>query len=850
MDDDTHNIKVVAGPGSGKTTLILEKVHKLVKKGVKPNRILIITYTNKAAKDLERKISKKIKEKGFYVSTVHGFCTRFMREYPIYFKNYKGFRVLDELGQLLFIVKWNKSIRTEETGRIEPLKLRNYFGRIKDNYSKDIFRKIEHAIKKSYFSYCSKLNEEKRMDFGDLINTVIEAISTNKPLQEIAKEKFDYIFIDEYQDINRNQEELVKLFLKTETKLMVVGDKNQSIYGFRGSDVRIFDNFEKSFTNTKTYNLMKNYRSNWKIINLSNKFLGLTDKNGIIGNRDKGDGGLTKEGPKVTIKEYPDELCEATETIRYIKKLKDEKTITNYSDVAILLRSVKGDSKRFIKAMEEMGIPYEVIGDGGLFELDYIKEVLNCFCQLSEKDSIKNDLLGIDFERIDIMDIIPKGPLAIFYKLIEKSKYFQEAILNNEESKLFNLGKFSRIISTYCENFNFDRNGKYLLTFYQNITRIEPEFLDTEQPKNEFDNSVKILTLHKAKGLEFPLVVIPGVNKGKYKIKNGDFISDLFKYYDPKEDMQRAFYVAITRAKQKLIISYFDNPSDYIAQLITNQSIIFFEKHNQARLFDKNQEELELMSSQPEKEVLELTYYKLIEFWKCPFAYKLRFHYDLLIPRTFMFTYGSTLHTLLYHLNLAIKNNSSYDISRLILEKVPNPLLKFNFKLLLENYLSEFKNELNQIIAIEKPFEFSLGESIINGRMDLVVKNKDGKYAIIEFKSGTWSEEKEVQTKKQINLYALSQDENEVTEGIIYFFGTSGKRVDFKINKKQTELEIYAAISKIRNRDFIQNNQKCEDCVFNDYPICPYNAFKDKSYQKIRDSDAEDDEKQDFCCEV
>jgi DNA helicase II / ATP-dependent DNA helicase PcrA len=585
LGDDSHNIRVVAGPGSGKTTLILEKAHDLVKKGVSPNKILIITYTNKAAEDIERKISKKINEKGFYVSTFHGFCTRFMRENPSFFKVYRGFKVLDELGQLLFIVKWNKIIRTESTQTVEPLKLRNYFGRIKDNYTIEELKIIEHPIKESYFNYCDKLHEQKRMDFGDLINVVSNTILQDKLLQKVAQEKFDYIFVDEYQDINKNQEKLLKLFLKPKTKLMVVGDKNQSIYGFRGSDIRIFESFENSFKKTKSYLLTKNYRSTWKIINLSNNYMELTDTTKISGNSDNEDGQLTKEGNKITIKEYPDKNKEALETITQIKKWKKENKINNFSDVAILLRSVKGDSQRFIEVMDKFDIPYEVIGDGGLFELPYIRAVLDCYKQLAEKDKVINEYLEIDIDRFDISDKISKGPLAIYYRIIEKSKRLQEAIRNNDEKILTNLGKFSKIISTYCENFNFDRNGDYLLTFYTNLSRIDVEFLDTEQPNMEYNNSVKILTLHKSKGLEFPLVIIPGINKDNYKIKNIDYISELFNYYNPKDDMRRAFYVAMTRAKQKLILSYYNNPAEYITNILGQQDLVFYEKHNQSRLF-------------------------------------------------------------------------------------------------------------------------------------------------------------------------------------------------------------------------------------------------------------------------
>jgi hypothetical protein len=213
-----------------------------------------------------------------------------------------------------------------------------------------------------------------------------------------------------------------------------------------------------------------------------------------------------------------------------------------------------------------------------------------------------------------------------------------------------------------------------------------------------------------------------------------------------------------------------------------------------------------------------------------------------------MLTYGSILHSLLYHINLAIKNKEKYDIDTIIQEKVPRTLSHFNFRPLIENYLNTFKDELNQIVSIEKPFEFSLGDSIINGRMDLLVKNKNGKYAIVEFKSGTWDYQKEDDTRKQVNLYALSEYNYDITEGIIYFFGSGGKRIDFKITKKQTELEIYDAISKISVGKFDKDIRSCANCVFNDYPICPYKSSKNPNTQK--DSDDEDEEKRDSCSEL
>ena len=209
LRDRQNNIKVVAGPGSGKTTLIIEKIKRLIDKGIKPNKILVITYTNKAADDLERKIQQRMPEqKGFYISTIHGFCTRFIREYSEFFKEYRDFFVLDELSQFLFIVKNINLLKNEDLPYMKNIvfSLKNYFGRIKDNYSLDEINLKEHPIKKSYLDYCNQLDLEKRFDFGDLINIVIKEINSNGELRNIIAKKFEYMFIDEYQDVNKNQE--------------------------------------------------------------------------------------------------------------------------------------------------------------------------------------------------------------------------------------------------------------------------------------------------------------------------------------------------------------------------------------------------------------------------------------------------------------------------------------------------------------------------------------------------------------------------------------------------------------------------------------------------------------------
>jgi DNA helicase-2/ATP-dependent DNA helicase PcrA len=842
--DNEHNIKVVAGPGSGKTTLILEKVRRLVEAGVNPERILIITYTNRAADDLEYRLSKIVKQSNVYLHTFHGFCRRFLYENPIYFRHYKGFKILDELGQLLFIVKFNREIKATTTNSISPNDLMDLFGRIKDNFQSEELEKLDHPLKPALITYCRKLNEEKKLDFGDLINVVIDEMRKNKKLADVAIRKFDYIFIDEYQDANRNQEKLVRYFLNKKTKLFVVGDRNQSIYGFRGSDITLFDTFEKRFDNVKIYRLSKNFRSTQEIISLSNRFLSIPEIHAVQGNSDPTDGPININGSKPFLIEYDDEKNEAEKTVEDIKDHIDRKIVKQYSDIAILLKSVRKDSKRFISYLDKYNIPYEIVGDGGLFEREDIRGILDCINQLGKGEiRIVNAPLKVNVPASSFNDAIKSGPLSVVYKIVEHSRYYREAILHDDDKALFNLGKLSKILTTQVDTFGFDRSGKYIAGLYDNLIKINPAFLDSEQPKFDVDNSVKILTLHKAKGLEFPVVYVCGLNKDNYKINSKDNLSSLFPNYKPTDDMWRALYVAISRPKQRLVVSYYQNPADYVQPM--KSELVYFKKYGQQSLLAHLPAEQPIASEQIDPEPIKLTYYKLNEFIKCPFAYKLRYYYEFQIPRSFTFTYGSILHSLLYHLNLSIKSKIKPNLEEII-SKTPSQLAKFDFHRPIVNYLSLFKDKLDNIHSVEPPFEFTISDAIISGRMDMVIMD-DGLYKIVEFKSGKWNIEREKNAIKQVSLYALSNQELNIKNGIIYFFDPGGRLIETTIDVSVAKKELEQAISTISKRQFKPNTKQCQNCVFKKYRICPY-------YKNNGDGEADTDDldasQQDFSGEI
>lgn len=850
LRDQQNNIKVVAGPGSGKTTLIIEKIKRLIDEGVKPNKILLITYTNKAADDLERKIQQKMPEqKGFYISTIHSFCTRFIREYSEFFKEYRGYLVLDELSQFLFIVKNINLIKNEDLPYMTNivLSLKNYFGRIKDNYSLDEFNHKDHPIKKSYLDYCNQLDFEKRLDFGDLISVVIKVINDNRELRDKIIDKFEYMFIDEYQDVNKNQEKLIKLFHNKNNKVMVVGDVNQSIYGFRGADVTIFQNFENSFNkfyNVKEYNLKINFRSTENIINLSNKFLNLAKDKKIIGNNDKSVGDLTQKGVKSKLFIYDDKQQEAKELCKYIKKLHDDKIIKKYSDVAILFRSVKKDAKRFMDELDAEEIKYEVLGDGSLFTLDYIDALLNCYNNLAQNEDIDNSFLGIQIKKeSDLYNkLLESKPLSVIFKLLESSNFIKKSIKENDDIILFNIAKLTEIVNQQQHMFQNNNHEKFI----SGLKKLDKSFLDTEQPVHSNIDSIKILTIHRSKGLEYPVIIIPGLNKDNYKLMNKDQISDLFPEYDESEDAKRAFYVGITRAMDLLVLSYYQNKIDYVA-ILQKTNFLHTEKFGHGLglngFLNNEEDELnQLRTLKPKQDVLNMTYYKLIEYWKCKYAYKLRFHYNMFVPYKGELGYGSKIHNLLYHLNLVLKDHKNLSWEELI-KKIPEKhktdAEKYKPKLI--RYLDKFKRELKNIVKPEMPFHFSLNNMVVDGRIDLLISNNDGSYTIVEFKSGKYKTDILKVAKDQIELYALSiKKDYNVTKGIVFFFGDGYKEI-FNVNVKNMNLNLIITLQEINALNFEPCNNKniCETCVFSQYKICPYNKYKGDNLNI--DEDGEED---------
>lgn len=570
---------VLAGAGSGKTRVLTERIIKLIDDGVSPYNILAITFTNKAAKEMRVRVQNKIGDvaDSIFIGTFHSFGLRILREnYDAigYSSNITILDTDDTKSLIKRILKENSfdpadydikhiisKISSAKNDGISPLE-----------FSKLFLNEHDKVIGLVYEKYLKLLKENNSVDFDDLLLKPVEIFKKRKDILEKYQERFRYILVDEYQDTNSIQYELCKMLAKKYNNIFVVGDANQSIYSWRNADYRNILNFEKDYKNAHVVLLEENYRSTNTILKAANS---------VIKNNNEG----TKlnlwtssgDGEKVEYIRVEDEIKESSFVINKIKELVDEGY--NYSDFAVLYRT-NAQSRTVEEAFVRNNIPYNIIGSYYFYNRKEIKDLiayLNLIYNTNDSVSLERVIntpkRGIGTKTIDnirekanmnntsLFDAIDSGKELEFKKLIleliEDSKsmnlsdLIEDVLVKTGLRREYELDK-SIESDTKVENLNefkslavnFEDNGIYdLSTFLENIMLVSDKGQYAED-----DNNVNIMTLHSAKGLEFNIVFILGMEEGIFPHSRS------FESAKELEEERRLCYVGITRAKKKLYL--------------------------------------------------------------------------------------------------------------------------------------------------------------------------------------------------------------------------------------------------------------------------------------------------------
>ena len=586
---------ILAGAGSGKTRVLTHRIAYLLQQGAQPWRILAVTFTNKAAQEMRERVLNLVGPAGdsIWVSTFHTACVRILRQEIQELGFDKNFVIFDAQDQLTLVKNILKEINLSDKN-YHPKALLAAISTAKnemvgpDEYQRKAADHWANVVSDVYLRYQKKLRANNGMDFDDLIMLTVRLFKEVPAVLEKYQERFRYILIDEYQDTNHAQYMLVTLLASKYRNLCVVGDDDQSIYSFRSADIRNILEFERDFPETSIIKLEQNYRSTKNILHTANEVI----KNNR-GRRSKELWTQNYEGEKISTYNAADEREEAWFVAEEISRLVREEG-RKYSDFAILYRT-NAQSRSFEEAMVQRGLPYRVIGGFRFYErkeikdlLAYLRLVYNPADRISlgriinvpkrgiGEASFDRFLYFLDDNNYSVRDgfahlnEIPSLTTRAIKPLTEFSRLLEGWIEKRDQLNVKELTERILLESGYLQELqqegtieaqgrleNLDQFLALTLDFEQNSDdRSLAAFLETVALVADIDNyeadaeALVMMTLHSAKGLEFPIVFLVGLEEGLFPHNRA-----LMETKELEEE-RRLCYVGITRAQHRLYVTH------------------------------------------------------------------------------------------------------------------------------------------------------------------------------------------------------------------------------------------------------------------------------------------------------
>ena len=585
---------VIAGAGSGKTKVLTHKIAYLMHNvGVKPWNILAITFTNKAANEMKERVEKLVGEvaKDMWIGTFHAICVRILRRYIDRIGFTSSFVIFDTSDQRTLVKQCIKQLNLDDkiftdrsvlseisNAKNEMLEPADYALRANGEFRKETIAEV-------YKMYQKKLKDNNAVDFDDIINYTIKILSENPDVLEYYSNKFEYVLVDEYQDTNKAQFTLVSMLAARFGNITAVGDNNQGIYSFRGADITNILNFERDFPGTKIIKLEQNYRCTQNILDAANAV--------IKNNESKYEKNLWTENNKGDLPYVfrgDTEYDEANFIVEQIRRLKREEYL-DYNDFTILYR-MNSQSRSIEDILRREDIPYKIVGGLKFYERKEIKDIIaylrlieNTADNLSLQRIINEPKRGIGKTSLDNIEAVANQNGISMYEVIKRADAFglnrvyvnsrdfinqieelrdkKDTLIISEliketlkitgyskaleledtteaETRLENLDEFL----TVAIEFEEELADNTLADFLEGIT-LSSDIDNTD----ETEDSVTLMTLHSAKGLEFPVVFLVGMEEGIFPgYKSIGEQKEL-------EEERRLCYVGITRAKQHLFLT-------------------------------------------------------------------------------------------------------------------------------------------------------------------------------------------------------------------------------------------------------------------------------------------------------
>lgn len=972
---------VEAGPGSGKTRVIIERVKFLINElKINPSSLLVITFTRKAANELKDRLSEDIPKNiinKMQISTIHSFCLDFLKKrgnvtnlidddsgekrrlfiqkykYKLGFKNefyladyqipsvinkfdeYTTFKV--DIDGLIDYIKQTRPIDKEYVDFVNSFK---FFPskKVRDNekFKKSWYNARFLQTPKAYVKYLELLDLFNAVDYNTVQIKFLESLKENPETQ------YTNILVDEFQDTDPVQAEIFEILLKNAESFTAVGDVDQSIYSFRGSFRDYFEEFYNKY-NAELISLNYNYRSTNNIIRTSEAFIKPQrkeySKKYLVGARN--------EDKESYILESLDPQEEAQKIFNLIKDLKDNGKIRQYSDVAILYRSIVSNKNIpfLIDEFKKNDISYHILGTEDLIESDEVKSILTLFYYIARKLDHSYGMSNLEKEWLNLrafcgIDFIPKfRKLSVETKryLMELQENFENDVLKTEKEVYFELtGKKSRkkkfngvftrnedvlieifkrvnkpvvdldliedagdreffteleklrenvfssdeedkltILEVYYELLNlcgyFDdlviNNGDYELEL-ENLSKISRTIFNYESIISANDvrglfffltnviegygtsssdvDGVQLMTVHKAKGLEFPVTIVSSLSEYNFPLaprdpmREKDNINKDDTFYTPNKFLEykdcseadevnlglaeenRVIYVAMTRAQDILVLSVVGKMPEEICR-ISN----YFNKN-----LDLDNISVSSVGSKPEENKLNLSYSSFADYNNCPWRYNLLNKLHFKVSQKEVTKMGSIIHEALDVINQEIKDSG--EISKENIEKIAKDTyyLHGGTDEEFDDYMDsifDYYNEIGFDITVvdsEVPFSIDRDNYRFNGAIDLIYKNQNGEYGILDYKNTIFKDYNREKYAQQLLTYilALKNDSKycdiEITEAKIYAI-KSRSLIDFNIDESRLATqkeEIQNTADLINSHEFNKNESSyCNICEFLKY---------------------------------
>lgn len=819
-----QNLQIVACAGAGKTQVVAERVaHILAEKredGIGPRNIVAFTFTEKAGAELKDRILDRVRARlgditgmaEMYVGTIHGYCLQLLQTHlPEYFK----YSVLNEVQARLLVERNSRKSGLTLLGlkrwKESPLYL-EILGVLREG-DVDAAKLVGHAALAALEKFQDLLDEKRYLDYTEIMVRAVAALYEDADLRRRVSEQVKYLIVDEYQDVNPLQECLIRTLHDLGANVCVVGDDDQTIYQWRGSNVENIVHFAQRYPNVETVPIEENYRSSPGVVEAARQVI---ERNGhrLPKKMVSADSQVFERGDLLSL-----EFATPEEEARWIARKAKLLLGTPFrdgpdaeprglaqSDIAVLLRSVRRDGEPIVAALREAGLRVIVVGMTNLFDQPEVQAAVALF-DFMVKRITKQRLraswlsadLGIDPKRLDaaIAQLEHErewedtgrwgvySPQRTYLRFLEEVALREESVPGgNGELVFYNLGKFSQVISDFEQiHFQSDPQRKYE-SFADFLTHQAPSYYPEGWQDAGYapPPAVQVMTVHQAKGMEWPVVFVPCLRKnrfpqkrpggkGKWHVIPRDAVADADRYDGSVEDERRLFYVALTRSKKYLFCSWspvpgnqlYQSPSPFVAEFLACDKVLTKEPARRP---------VKKLKEQPRREIqnVALSFSELKYFFECPYQFKLRFLYGFNPPLHEALGYGKSLHDALAEVHkraLAGEVLSAADAEGLVDRhlNVPfaYPSLRADLRRAgidaIERYLRDNADRLDKTEHVEQVVEINLGDGlVVNGRIDLIRRTDTREIVILDFKSTERAQEEDV-TRTQLHVYALGYRE-------------------------------------------------------------------------------------------